>query len=68
MEATIITENKDFGELFFDHGLKYCSVIFLRYYRDEFGETFINILSVLKDVVSKESNHFVTIRPKSIRI
>ncbi|MCR9015538.1 DUF5615 family PIN-like protein [Aquiflexum gelatinilyticum] len=68
MQATIITEDKDFGELFFAHGLKNCSVIFLRYSRNEFEEVFNNLLSVLNNVLNKESLQFITIRAKSIRI
>jgi predicted nuclease of predicted toxin-antitoxin system len=64
----ILTEDKDFGEWVFAHGIRDISVVFLRYhFRDT--EEMINTLRVLLNTrLSDLSGAFTTVSTNKIRI
>lgn len=64
----LITEDKDFGELIFSHGIKECSVIFLRYDKQEIDALEKNLLKTLGVYRKKEGHLFITITKDKIRI
>jgi predicted nuclease of predicted toxin-antitoxin system len=64
----IITEDKDFGELFFSHQVKGCSTVFLRYSKDEYPRVLENLIKVLDDILNSGEMVFVTVTPTKIRI
>jgi len=67
-KGLIITEDKDFGELVFSHGIKDCSVIFLRYNKMDYDLIEKNILRVLKEYYENPGHYFITITKRKIRI
>lgn len=67
-KGLIITEDKDFGELVFSHGIKDCSVIFLRYNKMDFDLIENNILKVLEEYYENPGHYFITITKRKIRI
>jgi len=64
----IITEDKDFGELVFSHGIKDCSVIFLRYNKTDYDLIEKNILKLLEDYYENPGHFFITVTKSEIRI
>jgi predicted nuclease of predicted toxin-antitoxin system len=67
-EGLIITEDKDFGELVFSYNIKNCSVILLRYDKDDYAEIANNLKKALSDFYDKPVHFFITITRKKIRI
>jgi predicted nuclease of predicted toxin-antitoxin system len=63
----ILTEDKDFGEWIFSHGIKGISVIFLRYHVKDLAAMLSAIVRILTDRVDELSGHFTTVSPKKIR-
>ena len=66
--AILLTADKDFGELVFSHGIKYCSVIFLRYNKMDYDIIEKSILKVIKDYYENPGHYFITITKRKIRI
>ena len=64
----ILTEDKDFGEWIFAHGVKNCSIIFLRYDFKEYEKIAQIILNLIRDNKEKLADKFVTITMDKIRI
>jgi len=67
-KGIIVTEDKDFGELVFSHNIKDCSVIFLRYEKEDFRKIANNINKLLEDYYTKSEHYFITITINKIRI
>ena len=68
LSGIIVTEDKDFGELVYSHGVRDCSVIFLRYKISEIDSIKTNLLKILENVIPPKSKFFVTITKNKIRI
>jgi predicted nuclease of predicted toxin-antitoxin system len=66
--GTLITEDKDFGELVFAYGYKDVSVIFLRYDKEDFSDIVSKVLYVLKGMKKEPTHKFVTITKHKIRV
>lgn len=64
----IITEDKDFGELFFSHQVKGCSTVLLRYSKDEYQLVLNNLIKVLYDILDSGKMVFVTVTATKTRI
>ena len=64
----ILTEDKDFGEWVFAHGVKDCSIIFLRYDFKEYDRIAHIIVDLITDNKEKLSNKFITVTVNKIRI
>jgi predicted nuclease of predicted toxin-antitoxin system len=67
-KGILLTEDKDFGELVFAHGLKDLSVIFLRYDQPKYETVKENLLSVIKLFYENEGNVFITVTENKTRI
>ncbi|WP_394351629.1 DUF5615 family PIN-like protein [Lunatibacter salilacus] len=67
-KVLLITEDKDFGELIFSHGIKDCSVIFLRYNKQDLDQIKKNIFWTLESYYKNQSHVFITITKEKIRI
>ncbi len=63
-----MTEDKDFWEWIFAHGVKDCSIIFLRYDFKEYERVSRIVLDLIIDNNEKLYNRFVTITIDKIRI
>ncbi|MDZ7719059.1 MAG: DUF5615 family PIN-like protein [Balneolaceae bacterium] len=68
-KAILLTEDKDFGELVFAHNIRSCSVILLRYHKNDYKEIFKNIRKALK-MYERDNNPliFFTITKEKIRM
>ncbi len=67
-EGWLITEDKDFGELIFSHGIKSISVILLRYDQPLYSQIESVLLRFLDEHVALIDHLFVTVTPGRIRI
>ena len=64
----LLTEDKDFGELIFSHGIRDCSVIFLRYNKQDIEQINRNVIKTLDSYYRNLGNFFITITKDKIRI
>lgn len=64
----LLTEDKDFGELIFSHGIRDCSVIFLRYNKQDIEQINKNIIKTLESYYRNKGHFFITITKDKIRI
>ncbi len=67
LQGVLLTEDKDFGEWVFVHGIKGLSIILLRYGKNEFDEILDSVLKVLLRWETPPRPLFVTITRKKIR-
>jgi predicted nuclease of predicted toxin-antitoxin system len=67
-KGILITEDKDFGELIFSHGFRDCSVIFLRYNKQELDQVKKNVFKTLEAYYNNQGHYFITITKEKIRI
>lgn len=67
-KGVLITEDKDFGELVFAHGISGVAVVFLRYTKSELQEIERRLMVVLTDHYPKEDNFFITITSNKTRL
>jgi len=67
-KGVLITEDKDFGELVFAHGISGVAVVFLRFSRYEQWIIEARMLMVLKDHYPKKGNFFITVTSNKTRI
>ena len=67
-KGILVTEDKDFGELVFAHGLKDLSVIFLRYDQPKYETVKENLLTVIKLFYESEGKVFITVTENKTRI
>ncbi|EON75270.1 hypothetical protein ADIS_4441 [Lunatimonas lonarensis] len=64
----LLTEDKDFGELVFSHGIQGCSVIFLRYEKQEIIHIKKNIIKSLETYYRNSDHLFITITKDKVRV
>jgi len=64
----LITEDKDFGELIFSHGIRECSIIFLRYDKQDSEQIKQNLLISLNTYYQIKEHCFITITKNKIRV
>ena len=64
----ILTEDKDFGEWVFSHGIRDISVVFLRYHVKDVGEMIGATVKIIIEKGDDLKGFFTTITPKKIRI
>lgn len=64
----LLTEDKDFGELVFAHGIKGLSVIFLRYDQPLYHQIEHSVIQVVSSYYSAQQNYFITITAAAIRV
>ena len=67
-KGMVITEDKDFGELVFSNDIKDCTVIFLRYNKNDLDQIAKSILRVLEEYYFKPEHFFITIMRNKIRV
>tara|TARA_R110000868_G_scaffold282186_1_gene542399 strand:- start:110 stop:457 length:348 start_codon:yes stop_codon:yes gene_type:complete len=67
-KGVLLTEDKDFGELVFAHGILGLAIIFLRYSKSETLEIERRLLVVLTDHYPKQDNFFITITNSKTRL
>jgi predicted nuclease of predicted toxin-antitoxin system len=67
-KALILTEDKDFGELIFSHGLKGCSVLLLRYKAANDHSFLGRILKAIQHYEINTGHYFYTVTPKNVRV
>ena len=66
----LITEDKDFGEWVFAHGITHITIIFLRYSKEEFDLTLENVRFVLGNFIpeiTQSTYEFITVTRNKIR-
>lgn len=66
-KALLITEDKDFGELVFSHGIKDCSVVLLRCDSPPDSSFLAAIRKALEHNKLNPGHYFYTVTPKKIR-
>ena len=66
-DGILLTEDKDFGEWVFAHGVK-LSVILLRYKIEEIFEIIKSLIKILKKYNTELKEKFIVITTKKIRI
>lgn len=59
--ATLITEDKDFGELVFAHHVRNVSIIFLRYDQPQYFQIEKQLLDAVEKYLHQPENYFITI-------
>lgn len=63
--AILITEDSDFGELVFSHGIEAIGVVYLRYYWREIDEISNAVLTLIS--THQLMGSFITVTPQKIR-
>ncbi len=66
-KAILLTEDKDFGEWVFAHGVKDIDIIFLRYEKSERSTVFKSLTKTLERWTDEPTHCFITITGKKIR-
>jgi predicted nuclease of predicted toxin-antitoxin system len=64
----LITEDKDFGELVFAHGVSGLSIVFLRYDQPEYSQIENALMEIIEKYHHQDTPHFITISKNKIRI
>jgi predicted nuclease of predicted toxin-antitoxin system len=67
LRGLLITEDKDFGELVFSHGIEGVSVILMRYDQPQYVLIEADVLKCLEDYFSDPVTCFITITKNKIR-
>ncbi len=67
-KGILITEDKDFGELIFAHGIPKLTVVFLRYDQPNYSQIENAVLETIEKYSNQESPYFITISTRKIRI
>ena len=68
INGILMTEDKDFGELVFAHGIKGLSVIFLRYDQPNYALIEKAVLEVINSYHNSPQNYFITVTERTVRI
>lgn len=68
MGGLLLTEDKDFGELVFAHGIKGLSVIFLRYDQPNYSRIEKAVLELISGYYQSTQNYFITVTERTVRI
>ena len=66
--ATLITEDKDFGELVFAYHVPHASIIFLRYDQPQYFQIEKQLLDAIEKYLNKPDNYFITISKLKTRV
>lgn len=64
----LVTEDKDFGELLFSHGIDKISVIFMRYDQPNYTQIEKSFIKCLDDYQNYQDNCFITISKNKVRV
>jgi predicted nuclease of predicted toxin-antitoxin system len=67
-KRTLLTEDKDFGQLVYSHGQETLGVIFLRFPTFARKQISRDVLNLVKQQGEKLAGSFVTVQPGRIRI
>lgn len=67
-QGILITEDKDFGELVFAHGIQCVSILFLRYDQPLFDQIMKPVLEVIEKYQLGQMVGFITITKNKVRI
>jgi predicted nuclease of predicted toxin-antitoxin system len=67
-KGLLITEDKDFGELLFSHGVDKVAVLFMRYDQPQYEQIENYFLKCIDDYLSNPTIRFMTITKNKIRI
>ncbi len=67
-KGILVTEDKDFGELLFSHGLEKISVIFMRYDQPNYKQIEKSFVKCIDDSLNFKENCFITISKNKIRV
>jgi predicted nuclease of predicted toxin-antitoxin system len=67
-KGILLTEDKDFGELVFAHGIKGLTVVFLRYDQPQYHLIEKQVLETASRFYNSEDHFFITIKKNSLRI
>jgi predicted nuclease of predicted toxin-antitoxin system len=67
-KGILLTEDKDFGELVFAHGIKGLTVIFIRYDQPQYELIEERVLSAVAEYHNREDFFFITITKNHTRI
>ncbi len=67
-KGLLITEDKDFGELVFSHGIRHLSVVLLRYDQPQYDQIESAVLHAINGYYQKPGNWFITITKEKVRI
>jgi predicted nuclease of predicted toxin-antitoxin system len=66
-KGLLITEDKDFGELLFSHGIEKVSVLFMRYDQPQYYQIEKYFLKSVDDFINNQEVCFITITKNKIR-
>ncbi len=66
-KGILITEDKDFGELLFSHGIEKISVLFIRYDQPKYDQIEKYFLKCIEDYLQNPEISFITITKNKIR-
>ena len=64
----LITEDKDFGEFIFAHGIPKLTIIFLRYDQPLYTQIEAAVLETVAKYHTEEKSYFITITKTKIRV
>jgi predicted nuclease of predicted toxin-antitoxin system len=67
-KGILITEDKDFGELVFAHGIAGLTIVFLRYDQPQYELIEQRVFDVLAEYLDKKDFYFITITKNRTRI
>jgi predicted nuclease of predicted toxin-antitoxin system len=67
-KGILLTEDKDFGELVFSHGIKGLTVVFLRYDQPQYHLIQNQLLEAVSKFHNSEDHFFITIKKNGIRV
>ncbi len=67
-KAILLTEDSDFGEWVFAHGIKNICVVYMRYHHSEVDVIIHNLLQLLQTKKYNFKNSFFVLTPKKMRI
>lgn len=66
-KQVLITEDKDFGEWIFAHGISGLTVIFLRYDKEDYDTILSFLKSALRSIEADGKHEFITINKNKVR-
>jgi predicted nuclease of predicted toxin-antitoxin system len=67
-KGILLTEDKDFGELVFAHGIRGLTVIFLRYDQPQYHLIENQVLQTISKFYESEEHFFITIKKDGVRV
>jgi predicted nuclease of predicted toxin-antitoxin system len=67
-KGILLTEDKDFGELVFAHGIKGLTVVFLRYDQPQYHLIEKEVLETVTKFYTSNDHFFITIKKSNVRV